>query len=709
MVVQLFKSRLPLIRQDVVSECGLACLAMVAAHNDRPIALRTLRALYPSSNRGTSLRDILKIAREIGLKPRMMRLEPGQVRRHKDCLLLHWNFDHYVIFAGMRGARYHILDPAKGAVDISANDFDCSFTGVAVGFTPASDQMKLPPTGPRPSLRQIWPKFAGQNVVVTLIVCTSILLQAVQMAVPLLTAYIVDVAIPSTSGLLLSGTVFGMFSLLLVAAICRIMLRGVLIEYSQRVSRLMVSSLFDRLIRLPVAWFHARDTGQILSRVTSSSQVQELAVARGIPAVADCIIFLPGLVMLTVLSPAIGATVLFALILIAIIHCIAGHYQRLVEADRLHARAEANGAAIELVSRIDSVRIRNAEAQSFGAWSGRFVEMLQTERRFERGERASDGAIEIVLTLTMPIVVWIGAKSVMAGNLTVGTLLAILIILGLMTAALQRMATFLRQIHAVTSHVDNISSILEEEPDPDAFDTVGSGVLSKNADGLSLRFDCVSYRHSGAHEMALTNINLEITPGETIGVIGVSGAGKSTLVSLITGLKFPTDGQIFVDDVPLTPGRGRALRNRIGVVLQNDDLFRGSVADNICSFADFPDNDRIAEVAHLAAIDTEIEALPLGYHTPIGDGGAQLSGGQTQRIMIARALYHEPELLILDEGTANLNVELEEQIHRNLSAKREMSRLIITHRPQVLTNWADRILEVRQGRLIGGSLKEAAE
>lgn len=709
MFVPLFRSGPALIRQDTVSECGLACLAMVAAHNDRPIELRTLRVRYPSNNRGTSLRDILNIAREIGLKPRMMRLEPGQVRRHKDCLLLHWNFDHYVVFTGMRGGKYRILDPARGAVEINADDFDRAFTGVAVSFSPHGDAIELPQTGHRPSLRHIWPNFPGQTAIIILIVSTSIFLQFAQMAVPLLTAYVVDIAIPSASGLLLSGTVLGMFALLLVAAICRMMLRSLLIEYSQRVSNLMVTGLFERLIRLPVAWFHARDTGQILSRVTSSSQVQELAVARGIPALVDSIIFLPGLVMLTALSPAIGATVLCALILIAVIHAIAGHHQRVIEADRLRARAEANGAAIELVSRIDSVRIRNAEAQSIGTWSGRFLEMLQTERRFERGERASDGAIEIVLALTMPIVVWIGAKSVMADTLSIGTLLAVLIILGLMTAALQRMATFLRQVHAVSSHVENVSSILEEKLDPDALDTPSQGILGKNTNGLSILFDRVSYRHPGAHEMSLVDINLDLTPGETVGIIGVSGAGKSTLVSLITGLKFPTDGQVFVDGIPLTPGRSRALRNRVGVVLQNDELFRGSVADNITAFADFPDHDQMAEAARLAAIDAEIDALPLGYHTPIGDGGAQLSGGQTQRIMIARALYEQPELLILDEGTANLNVELEERIHRNLAETGNMSRLIITHRPQVLSDWADRILEVRNGRLIGSSLKEAAE
>lgn len=708
MLGNIMKPRLRLIHQSVQSECALACLAMISAHLGRPVELRVLRQFYPSSSRGTSLREVLDIARELGLKPRPLRLEPGQIRRYADCLMLHWNFDHYVVFQGMRGSRYRILDPGKGALDITAEEFDRTFTGIAVSFGMAKAHVDLPPPGPRPTLWRIWPAFPKQVPVIALIIVTAIVLQGVQVGVPLLTAYIVDFAIPSASQALLIGTIGGMLALLLVASISRWVLRGLMIEYAQRVSRLMVLHLVERLTQLPIQWFHARDRGEILSRVTSSAQIQELAVSRGIPAVADTFVFLPALAVLAVLSPAITVTVLCALILIGVIHILAGRRQRAVEADRLRAGAASNGAVIELVSNIDSARIRNAEARRLNAWSGRYLDMLGAERRFETGERASDFAIEAVLALTTCIIIWIGTRAVTADTLSVGTLLAILMILALMTAALQRMATFLRLIHAVASHVENVATVLDEAVDPDALESGDLRLSASAAASMTIQLEGVSYRHPGAQTDVLRDVTLAIRPGETVGVVGSSGAGKSTLVALVTGLLSPRTGQVLVDGVPLAPGFRRTLRNRIGVVLQNDGLFQGSIADNISNFSEFPDTDRVVEAARLAEINAEVEALPLGYNTPIGDGGAPLSGGQLQRIMIARALYDRPKLLILDEGTANLNLELESRIHHNVAAT-DMSRLIITHRPQILADWADRIVEVRGNTLVERGLREAAE
>lgn len=706
-MISRFKVRPAPVLQSEATECGLACLCMISQLLGQKLELKAVRLLWSASKRGNTLKDVLQIAVELGLKGRALRLELPQVRRHAKPLLIHWNFDHYVVLEDYVNGSYLITDPAVGRVKVDERTFSEAFTGIAVSFRLDGRQDRdLPKILPRLSLAKLWPRTDGQLTIISVVLLTTLLIQASILSSPIITSHIVDTAISAgdTMQIFLTSSILGL--LLVISVILKAVRRNLLLSYSHLLSKRLAGRVVSHVLALPISWFSTRHVGDVMSRVSSATSIQEVALNRGLSAAVDTLIFFPAIFYLATISVPVAVIISVGLLFIAGVQVFSGGYLRQSARRRLLSRAESDSTLVEMIEGIEPVRVRSGEVSRYNIWYDRYLAMLNAERAFEQVDLWSEFGVELVVALATLGIILSASLAVVAGSLSVGQLISLVMIFGILTTTTARFVAFLREMSAAIVHVDNVSEVLQAPTaiQLEATPAQDAARASPVASELTIELDRVTHAYSDWEDPILMDVSLRIQPGETLGIVGRSGAGKSSLFKIMVGLMQPTSGRLMVNGVPLSENNRAAYQSRIGVVLQNDRIFRGTIADNIAFFDDFPDFDRISEAAKLCEIDEEIRRLPLAYNTPVGEGGAPLSGGQEQRIMLARALYGKPSVIFFDEGTAHLDTGLESQVHRNLVSL-NLTRVIITHRPQTLEALGARICEMRDGRLIEAGLR----
>jgi ATP-binding cassette subfamily B protein RaxB len=351
---------------------------------------------------------------------------------------------------------------------------------------------------------------------------------------------------------------------------------------------------------------------------------------------------------------------------------------------------------------IASVKALNLEARRRGTWINHLVDRVNAELRVEKLEAGFAAAGTALFGFDRVLVLYFGARGILAGDLTVGMLVAFVAFKDQFAGRVNALVDTGLQFMMLSLHGERIADIALAEPEEPA-----RRGAARRAPGRpsTLELVDVGYRYAPTDPEVISGLSLRVRAGECIGIAGPSGAGKSTLIALMAGLARPTDGRILVDGVPLEAVGTAAYRERVGCVLQDDRLFTGSVAENIAGFDPDARPEAIAEAARLAAIHDEILALPMGYETLVGDMGSALSGGQRQRLLLARALYRKPDILILDEATSHLDEDNERAI--NAAVRRlDVTRIVVAHRASTLAA-TDRVVSL--GEIQRGALATAAE
>ena len=678
------------VLQAEVAECGLACLAMVANFHGHRTNLPGLRQRYFTSIKGMTLGDLAGVANDLGLGPRPLRLEMDELSQLRLPAMLHWDLDHFVVLERLERDRAIILDPACGRRTLRLDAVSQHFTGVALechptpGFVPRRHEVKV-------RLTDLWTRMNGYGRAIAQVVGLSLMLQLTALALPYFMQLTIDEAITQGDANLMVMLALGFGALHVFNALLGWLRSWVVLTLGESVAFQLANNVVHHLVRLPLSYFERRQTGDVLARIGSIRPVQDL-ITQGMANIAvDSLLALTTCVVMAMISPSLTALVLVTTaIYFGISIALFPQWRQRFE-EQILARAAEETYLLETIRAMRAIKLFGREAQREAAWRNKNAEVVSGSYRSAMFGIRTALAEHVLFSAQMVVIVYLGAMAAIEERMSLGVLLAFLAYRGSFTESAAKVVQQVQQWRMVGLHLDRLSDIIGEQPEALEVATTRGGT----GQAAEIRLENLSYAYSPAERPILDGLSLTIPAGSFIAVVGPSGAGKTTLVRLLLGLLPPTSGRILVDGVPLGPATLATWRARSGVVLQDDVLLTGTLADNIAFFDATPDMGRVESCARIARVHDEVMAMPMGYSSLIGDMGSALSSGQRQRILLARALYRMPDALFLDEGTANLD-EANEAAIADTVAMMGCTRIVIAHRPALIER-AHVVLEVRDG------------
>ena len=678
--------RLPVILQADRSECGLACLAMVAGYYDHHATLRELRARFRMSMRGATLRRLHDCGQQLGMNCRAVRVELAELRQLRTPAILHWEFDHFVVLKSVGRRGLSIVDPALGTRRLSLEEVSGRFTGVALELapTPALERRKAADSI---GLSSFLTAFRGLAEPLGAVFAMTALLQVFALAMPLQMQFTVDQGIRQGDMNIVVALAVGFGAIAVISALTDYF-RSLLVLYAGNTAAFrMVGGLAHHLLRLPDAWFTARHPGDVLSRFNSITPVREFLMNGAFIMLVDAIMAVGALVVLLLYSWRMALALCGFLALTSVLRLTTYAPLKHLTHESIAAKALEESSFIENVQRHRSIKLLGAEADREDAWGQRYVTSINAEARLRRFGIHLQLAASTITAFESAVMLLMGASQVIAGAFTLGMLFAFSSYSGMLSARVHALVRALVDMRMLRLHRERIADIgLEPREVPPGT----HGIRSELRGAISVK--SLSYAYNDEEGAVLRDVDLRVAPGEFLAVSGESGAGKSTLVKLLAKLLVPGGGEIQVDGHDLRLVDTAHYRRQLGVVMQDDDLLSGSLLENIAVGEAQPDLARAARAARLACIDEDIRRMPMQYLTLVGHMGSTLSGGQRQRVMIARAVYRRPRILLLDEGTAHLNDALQRRVLANLAGL-GVTMVAVTHDPRVL-ECADRCVRI---------------
>ena len=683
--------RLQPLLQTEAAECGLAALAMIAIHHGHRLTLPGLRQRFPTSIKGMTLEHLMRIASELELAPRAVRLDLEELGQLQKPAILHWDLNHFVVLESADARQATILDPAIGRRKVSLAQLGRHFTGVALELTPTA-AFKPIEMQTRTRLTDLWSKLSNYRGPVAQILALSVLIQLTALIAPFYLQLVVDEAIGQGDVSLLGVLLAGFAAVFALGAITRALREWVVLTLGQSLSFQLGGNVVRHLVRLPLAYFERRHVGDLLSRIGSIQPIQELLAKGLVNILIDSALLATTLIVMVLISPGLTAIVVATALLYLLFVLLLYPTLRRRTEEEIVSRAGEETYLMETMRAIRAIKLHGHETMRENGWRNRYAEVVSAGYRKRIAGIKIDLAEEALFGLAFLLTVYFGAAAVMDQRLSVGLLLAFLAYRSSFTTSASALVDQFQQWRLLGVHLDRLSDIVTEKKEE-----VLIAPERELLPGPSIRAEGLTFAYSPAETPILGDVDIEIPKGAFVAIVGPSGAGKTTLMRLLLGLLQPVAGQLFVDCVPLGPATLAAWRRRAAAVMQDDHLLTGTLSDNISFFDARPDQRLIEHAARLARIHDDIIRMPMGYHSLVSDMGAALSAGQRQRILLARALYRDPDVLFLDEGTANLDPTTETQIV-NMIARLPITRVVIAHRPALIER-ADIVLLLDQGRI----------
>jgi len=682
-------ARLPMILQTEAAECGLACLAMVAAQHGHRSDLPTLRQRFSLSLKGATMADLVRMAGELHLNARPLRAEMEHLAQLQLPCVLHWDLNHFVVLASAKRGVAVIHDPARGVRRMKLAEVSRHFTGVVMELSPTAD-FKPQVERQTVTLRQLLGHVTGLKRSLAQIFALAFALEAFVLLTPFFMQWVVDgVLLSADRDLLVTlGVGFGLLVLMQVAAGA---LRSWAVLYlSSTLNVQWLGNVFAHLMRLPVAWFEKRETGDVMSRFGAIQQIQQTLTTHFIEAVLDGLLVVVTLAMMFVYSVTLSAIVLGCVAAYALLRWAFFKPQRDATEEAIIHEAKRSTHFLESLRGVQAIKLFNRQQDRQARFMNVVVDAMNANIATRKLDLTFSVLHKLLFGLERVAVIWVGALLVMNQSFTVGMLIAFIAFKEQFATRVSGLIDKVVELKMLKLQGERLSDIVLTAPEEDA-------VALPDRRGLEARLELknVAFRYADGEPDVLRNCSLVIEPGESVAIVGPSGCGKTTLLKLMLAIHAPQAGEILVGGMNLRQLGLARFRDMVGTVMQDDPLFAGSIADNICFFDVEPDFARIEECARMASIDEEIDALPMGYHTLIGSMGASLSGGQKQRILLARALYKRPQFLFLDEATSALDVDRERLVNQAIAQLR-LTRVVVAHRPETIAS-ADRVIVLQQG------------
>jgi len=683
---------LPVIVAAEVAECGLACMAMVSRYHGHNIDLNGLRQRFALSLAGVSLKSLIGIADQLGFTTRPLKAELSALAHVRLPAILHWDLDHFVVLRSINSRKAVIHDPGSGAKTLTLDEFSKHYTGIVLEVEPAQSFVPLQARTPM-RLSRLWSKLSGWWTAVAGVIALSTALQVAAFIAPLQMQLVVDQAIAQADQNLLTVIALAFGALVLIQGAIEALRDWALRVFGHLLSFQITGNLVRHVLRLPSDFFEKRHVGDIISRLGSVKPIQEAITKGVVSSVIDGVMaFIAGAILFyysTTLALIVFAAVLVNLLLSLAL--LASMNERMEQS--IIAQAEEQTHLIETVRAATTLKLLGREVAREGAWRNLHVRTTNAGISLSRLEISQSFLQNIIMGLQVVLVTYVAGQLILSSQgFSVGMLFSFLSFRQTFSDRSLALVKQIIEFRYLRLHLDRLGDIVLTPPESGAD---AAGLL--HVEG-HMRLTDVSFRYGPTDPTVLEDVDLEISPGDYIAIQGASGSGKTTLLKLLLGLTHPTKGAIELDGHLATPERWRSWRDSVGVVAQEDRLLSGTIADNIAGFDPDLDMQRVIEVATAAQVHADIMRKPMQYLTLVGDMGSTLSGGQRQRVLLARALYRKPKILVLDEGTANLD-ERNEELIADLIDKMPITRIVIAHRPALLRR-AQRVFSVSGRRLV---------
>lgn len=700
--------RTPTVLQMEAIECGAASLAIILAHYGRIVSLEELRGACGVSRNGSKASNLLRAARSYGLKAQGYKKEVDQIPDLPLPAVIFWNFNHFLVLEGFAPGRYYLNDPASGPRWVSEKEFDESFTGVVLAFSPGPDFRK---GGSRPGiLAGLRRRLLGSKLALAFVLIAGAGLLMPGLVVPTFIRLFVDKVLVAHSEDWFRPLVLG----LLIAAALRGGLawlqRQMLLRLETKLAAVTTGTFFWHVLRLPVEFYTVRSVGDLSARVSMNARIATFLSARLASTLIDAIlvVFFPLLMLsydvsLTVI--AVGAVLIVAGVTFTVSRMrIDGNRQMLQEQAKVAGMISAGVAAIE------GLKASGTESDLFARWAGHHAKLVSAQQALTRTTQLFLTVPSFVTAIARVLVLVLGGYRVARGEMTMGMLVAFQSLMASFFLPVTNLVALAADLQLMEGSMNRIDDVLGATLDPEleredrSEEASGEAVPVTRLNGV-LEFRDVTFGYSRLDEPLIRNLSFRMEPGARVALVGPSGCGKSTLVRLITGQYQPWEGDVRFD------GRRRAelarseITSSVAVVDQDIALFAGTVRDNLTLWDPTVPEGVLIQACKDACIHDDIIARRGGYDSGIEEGGSNFSGGQRQRLEIARALVCGPRILVLDEATSAIDAVTEQQIERNLR-RRGCTCVIVAHRLSTIRD-ADEIIVLRRGEVVQRGTHEA--
>ncbi len=698
-----------LVRQKDVMQCGIACLAMICRHYGSNIDIDDIERLCPASREGVSLLAVSETAKTLGLETVSAKLTPERLAEMPLPCMLHWNHNHFVVLYGVRGKarnrKFYVADPGKGRVCYSYEDFcskwsdKASGAGIATMFHPSEGFRRNTDKEKRQkrSLRYVMGYVGRYRLHFVQIFVGLLLGSLLQLILPFLTQAIVDIGIKDGDIGFIWMILLGELMIVTGATATDFIRRWLLLHISMRINLSLVGDFFIKLLRLPMSYFDRKLTGDLMQRIADHNRIQSFLTSQMLSVLFSVLNMMVFGVVLAVYNSLIFWVFMAGSFVYSLWIVLFLRRRKVLDYELFSCLSASQNKTLQFLTSMQEIKLQGCERRRRWEWEDAQAELYAVQMKMQKLVQTEEAGSVFINEIKNIFITVLAATAVINGSLTLGSMLAVQYIIGQLNSPVNQLMGFIYSMQDVKISLERINEIhinRDEESGKRENLTGFDGKKEVEIAHLSFKYD--------PHELkwALSNVDIKIPQGGVTAIVGASGSGKSTLIKLMLGYYEPTCGTIRIGKTDLLKLNLKWWRRQCGVVMQDGVIFSESIGRNIAIGDEEIDTDRLHRAARIACIHDYIMELPLQYETMIGADGNGISQGQQQRILIARAVYRNPDFIFLDEATNSLDANNERKIVENLAGfYRGRTVVVVAHRLSTVRD-ADNIVVMEAGRVV---------
>lgn len=701
-------AKFPFYHQLDAMDCGPTCLRMIARYYGKSYSVQSLRQRSSITREGVSLLGISDAADSIGLKNIGVRLPFDKLQTDAPLpCIVHWQQKHFIVVYKIKDEKIWVADPARGLVTYTKEEFLKGWIGTRSNEQDMGLCLLLEPTPDffsfddekmkRNSFRFLFSYIKPYKKYITQLILGLILGSLFLLILPFLTQAVVDIGINNND--------LGFVTLVLVAQLIlfvsitsvEVIRSWILLHLSTRINISLISDFLVKLMKLPIGFFNSKLIGDLLQRIGDQSRIENFLTTSTLQILFSIVNLIIFSIVLVIYSWQVFLLFLIGTILYLLWIQLFMKRRRKLDYMRFEQRSKNQSKLIELINGIQEIKLTNSEKQKRWEWESIQAGLFRVNLKSLSLTQMQDQGANFIIRMVTIFTTFLAARYVISGEITLGAMLAITYIVGQLNGPVDQLLAFMQTAQDAKISLERFGEIHDKENE----EIEGVERIAELPPDRSIKLNNVAFQYEGPRSpFVLKDIDLEVLQGKTTAVVGMSGSGKTTMMKLMLGFFDPVDGDLNVGGAKLKNISGRFWRGQCGVVMQDGFLFSDTIANNIAVGEEIIDKKMLYQAVEMACIREFIESLPLGYNTKIGQDGIGLSQGQRQRILIARAIYKQPEYLFFDEATNALDAKNERKVMQNINQFSEgRTVMIIAHRLSTVKN-ADQIVVLDEGRIV---------
>lgn len=696
--------KVPTVLQMEAVECGAASLAMILAYFGKYKPLEELRIDCGVSRDGSKASNVLKAARKYGLEAKGYRKEPETLKEMQMPLIIHWNFVHFLVLEGFHNGKVYLNDPASGRRVVTEEEFGQSFTGVTMAFTPTPEFQK---DKKKPSfIGTLKKRIQGSETALTYIILLGLALVIPGLVIPVFARVFVDDILLGGRSSWIAPLLLGMGLTALLRGFLTWMQQYYLLKLESKIALTTSGRFLWHILRLPTEFFAQRSVGDLTSRMQSNDKVAKFLSGQLATTALNFIMIIFYFALMLRYNVAL-ALVGLAIGLINVLYLKFVSVQRVDQNQRLlKDRAKLLGTGMSGLQIIETLKATGSESDFFAKWSGYQAKALNSEQELGVSSQFLTAFPAFLTGINNTIILVLGGFLILEGKMTIGMLVAFQSLMASFMTPVTGLVGMGAQLQEVQGEMSRLDDVLKYPIDPEAENEVEE---STSYDGRKLtgfvEVDNITFGYSPLEPPLIEEFSLSLRPGSRVALVGGSGSGKSTVAKIIAGIYRPWSGQILFDGQPRQSLPRAVITNSLAMVDQEISMFQGTIRDNITLWDDTISEFQMVRAAKDACIHDDITARSGGYEHPVEEGGKNFSGGQRQRLEIARALAQNPSIVIMDEATSALDPVTEKIVDDNIR-RRGCTCIIVAHRLSTIRD-SDEIIVLDKGKIVERGTHEA--